>query len=153
MLKQLTISNFRGFDSLKIDGFSKINLFVGKNNSGKTSILEAIFLMIGMSYPLLPNTVNQLRGLNTRNAKQLAYLFHGLKMETKPLFSAQFTDSSDRILRLEPKYRQNETISSASSSSTPELIGLNLYFYEMRNGKQILSHKSSLILEDNIINQ
>ncbi|MDR2087469.1 MAG: AAA family ATPase, partial [Dysgonamonadaceae bacterium] len=43
-LEQLKINNFRGFDSLEIDGLSKINLFVGKNNSGKTSILEALFL-------------------------------------------------------------------------------------------------------------
>ena len=64
ILQRLTIKNFRGFDSLEIDGFSKINLFVGKNNSGKTSVLESIFLVIGMSNPMLPNTINQIRGLN-----------------------------------------------------------------------------------------
>ena len=31
-LEHLQIKNFRGFDSLEIEGLSKINLFVGKNN-------------------------------------------------------------------------------------------------------------------------
>ena len=44
MLKRLQIRNFRGFNALKIDQLSGINLIAGKNNSGKTSLLEAISL-------------------------------------------------------------------------------------------------------------
>ena len=45
MLKRLQIQNFRGFNALKIDPLSRINLIAGKNNSGKTSLLEAILLL------------------------------------------------------------------------------------------------------------
>lgn len=44
MLQEIEISNFRCFDSLKVSNFSRINLISGKNNSGKTALLEAIFL-------------------------------------------------------------------------------------------------------------
>lgn len=44
--KDITIKNFRGFDLLEINGFAKINLFVGANNVGKTSILEALFYAV-----------------------------------------------------------------------------------------------------------
>jgi AAA15 family ATPase/GTPase len=152
-LEYLSITNFRGFDALEIDGLSKLNLFVGKNNSGKTSILESIFLLIGMSNPLLPTVINQIRGLNTGNAKQLAYLFHGLKMENKPSFSAKFADNSDRILRFEPKYKQNESFINASSSSTLELIGLDLNFQELKENKQNLNRRSTLVFGSNVINQ
>jgi AAA15 family ATPase/GTPase len=152
-LKQLTIKNFRGFASLEIDGFSKINLFVGKNGSGKSSILESIFLLIGMSNPVLLNMINQIRGLNTNTAKQLGYLFHNLSDENKPLFSARFSDSSERLLKLEAKYKQNEFLSNNSSRSKPELIGLDLKFREMKGNKQDYNRKSSLIFENNIINQ
>jgi AAA15 family ATPase/GTPase len=152
-LKHLEITNFRGFDFLEIDDFSKINLFVGSNNSGKTSILESIFLLIGMSNPMLPNMINQIRGLNIGNAKQLGYLFHDLKMENKPSFSAKFTDYSNRILRMEAKYKLNESISDISSSSAPELIGLDLNFRELKENKQNSNRKSSLIFGDNVINQ
>jgi AAA15 family ATPase/GTPase len=152
-LKHLTITNFRGFDSLEINDFSKVNLFVGKNNTGKTSILESIFLSIGMSNSMLPNMINQIRGLNTGDAKHLRYLFYGLKMENKPSFRAKFTDNSDRILNLEAKYTQNESISNTSSASTPELIGLDLNFRELKGNKQSINRKSSLTFDKNIINQ
>lgn len=44
--KDITIKNFRGVDLLEINGFAKINLFVGANNVGKTSILEALFYAV-----------------------------------------------------------------------------------------------------------
>ncbi len=43
-LKSLRIAQFRGLQELKLDGFSRINLFVGSNNAGKTSVLDALAL-------------------------------------------------------------------------------------------------------------
>ncbi|MCK4260719.1 MAG: AAA family ATPase [Halanaerobiales bacterium] len=43
-LEELTIDRFRGIKDLELRKFEMINIFVGKNNSGKTSILEAIEL-------------------------------------------------------------------------------------------------------------
>ena len=34
--KEITITNFRGFDSLDINNLRKLNVFVGANNVGKT---------------------------------------------------------------------------------------------------------------------
>jgi AAA15 family ATPase/GTPase len=45
MLKSLKIENFRGFQQFELKQLGRINLIVGKNNSGKTSILEAIHLV------------------------------------------------------------------------------------------------------------
>ena len=45
MLERLRIRGFRGFEDLEIDGLSRINLFAGRNNVGKSSLLEAIFLL------------------------------------------------------------------------------------------------------------
>jgi len=42
MINSLIIRNFRIFKELKIDKLSKVNLFVGKNNSGKSCLLEAL---------------------------------------------------------------------------------------------------------------
>ena len=51
MLERLHIQNYRVFNDLKIDQLSRINLIAGKNNSGKTSLLEAIFLLAGAGNP------------------------------------------------------------------------------------------------------
>lgn len=45
MIRELTIENFRAFRALHLDGLCRVNLLVGANNSGKTSVLEAIALL------------------------------------------------------------------------------------------------------------
>ena len=65
MLKRLQIRNFRGFNALKIDQLSGINLIAGKNNSGKTSLLEAIFLLCGAGNPQMAVNANVIRGLES----------------------------------------------------------------------------------------
>lgn len=63
MLKRLQIRNFRSFNALKIDQLSGINLIAGKNNSGKTSLLEAIFLLAGAGNAQMAINGNVIRGL------------------------------------------------------------------------------------------
>jgi AAA15 family ATPase/GTPase len=127
LLDKIKIEKFRGFDSLEIDGLSKINLFVGKNNSGKTSILEAVFLLLGMSNPALPNNINLFRGLNNAT-KQIKYLFHNLSYKNKPSFVGNFSDASERWLEVNPKFQKNDFSNDLSSVSTPEISGIELKF-------------------------
>lgn len=45
MFTSLSISRYRGFKTLDIKRLSRVNLVAGSNNSGKTSLLEALFLL------------------------------------------------------------------------------------------------------------
>ncbi len=45
MLRTLKIENFRCFQSFELQQLGRLNLLVGTNNSGKTSILEAVQLL------------------------------------------------------------------------------------------------------------
>jgi len=45
MLKTVRIHNFRGFRSFELNNLGRLNLLVGTNNCGKTSVLEAIQLL------------------------------------------------------------------------------------------------------------
>ncbi|MBX7181378.1 MAG: AAA family ATPase [Bacteroidia bacterium] len=45
LLENLHIKNFKSINDLKIDGFKRINLFLGKPNVGKSNILEALGLL------------------------------------------------------------------------------------------------------------
>lgn len=49
LLKNLHIKNFRCFENFHLKDLKRINIFVGDNNSGKSSVLEAV----GMLYPKL----------------------------------------------------------------------------------------------------
>ncbi|WP_446384963.1 AAA family ATPase [Coleofasciculus chthonoplastes] len=44
MLRDLTIQNYRCFNNFHIDGLARVNLLVGMNNCGKTTLLEAVYL-------------------------------------------------------------------------------------------------------------
>jgi predicted ATPase len=46
MLTSFLAKNFRLFDSLEIAGLSRVNLVVGRNNSGKSALLEAVELYV-----------------------------------------------------------------------------------------------------------
>jgi AAA15 family ATPase/GTPase len=42
MLKYFALKNFRCFSSLRLDSLARVNLIAGKNNVGKTALLEAL---------------------------------------------------------------------------------------------------------------
>ncbi len=44
MIEEADIKNFRGYANVKLTACKRINLIVGENGSGKTSLLEALFL-------------------------------------------------------------------------------------------------------------
>ena len=61
MFESLNIRNYRVFDDLEMNGLHRINLIAGRNNTGKTSLLEAVFLLCGAGNPRLGTNVNVLR--------------------------------------------------------------------------------------------
>ncbi|MCD6188737.1 MAG: ATP/GTP-binding protein [Thermococcus sp.] len=47
MISHLKIENFRGIKSLELENLGQVNVIVGKNNSSKSSVLEALALLLG----------------------------------------------------------------------------------------------------------
>ena len=76
MYTSLAFSNFRSIDLLKIENLSTINLFFGKNNCGKTTVLESIFLLSGMNNPDLFRRCNIFRSY--KHIKDFRFFFHNL---------------------------------------------------------------------------
>ena len=42
MIEAITVERFRGLQHLEIEGFGRVNLILGKNNCGKTALMEAL---------------------------------------------------------------------------------------------------------------
>lgn len=61
MIKSLKIKNFKQFKNFEINDLSLVNLISGKNNVGKSSLLEAIFLLIDHSDPAVFVKLNSFR--------------------------------------------------------------------------------------------
>lgn len=85
MISSVQIRNYRSFSSAKIEGCKRINLVVGDNGSGKTALLEAIFLAAGPSPEIALRTrvwrgieANQYLGTHSQIDHAIwADLFHG----------------------------------------------------------------------------
>ena len=99
----LKIENFRGIKSLEIDDLARVNLFVGRNNCGKTSVLESAFLLTGMSNPTVLSMIENLRGLLLDGSSDLKNFFYNQKYtEGFRLFGRQRT--GNRELNVVPIY-------------------------------------------------
>ncbi len=94
MIEQLEIKNFRGIEQFKIDNIGQVNLLVGTNNSGKTSILEAIRLLKseGNSYDFLSVLLQRGERIQKESDRRqidgdLCRLFYGFELNSTSNFS------------------------------------------------------------------
>ena len=63
MIDSINIKNFLTFDSLEIDSLKRINLIGGKNNAGKSSLLQALLILISEGENRVINTILKNRGV------------------------------------------------------------------------------------------
>ena len=61
MLTSVHLKNFRGFKETEIGPLKRVNLIVGQNNTGKTGLLEALFLLLSVPSGSADNLPNLFR--------------------------------------------------------------------------------------------
>jgi hypothetical protein len=123
MLTSLTISGFRTFRKLHVDQLARVNLFVGTNNAGKTSILEATELVaLGTSSALFRSPlrrgeriVESLENAPASREIDLSHLFYGHSLRPGSSFSIQSTGPGSgsvfcQILAAEPTQDSEEAL-------------------------------------------
>lgn len=62
MISSFRIEGFRCFEDFQMGGLRRVNLFVGANDSGKTSLLEALYLLVSRADPRMLAGVLRRRG-------------------------------------------------------------------------------------------
>lgn len=67
MIQSISIENFRCFEKTEIKGFGRMNLITGKNNSGKTCLLEALYFSLSGDENII-NLRNTINGKNKQEA-------------------------------------------------------------------------------------
>ena len=163
-LNKILVKNFRIFKELEIDDFKNINLIVGNNNSGKTSLLEAIFLSIGISNPNLTLSIDRFRGLIHDESEDFRFIFHNLRYKDIISIELEFTNPIQiRELLIKPTYdnvtiinnlsNTNELISSTSKPENRNSDGIEYKFSISNNKSNKKEWKTSSIRykEDGLI--
>ena len=102
MYHSFSIKNFRCFDDLTLEGLGRINLIGGRNNIGKTALLEALWIHHGAANPDLAVRVDAFRGLEQVAPDNfLGNLFHGFERDlTVELCAAGAWGDDLRLLRM-----------------------------------------------------
>ena len=123
--KNIEIKNFRGIDHLKIDDFSRVNVFLGQNNSGKTTVLEALAMLMAMSNPDIPQAINAVRARKPFSKFiDIQYFFKNLDVSASPEVMAEQTDGNSRHLKLALSYVFDEL---ADPQNEPQQMGTVKY--------------------------
>lgn len=104
-IKDIEIENFRGFDKLKVEDFGRINVIVGRNNSGKTSLIEGILLASIAEYPYILPQLNRLRELPLTSIDDLKVHFYELSLKNKITLSISYINNNaerrERAVKIE----------------------------------------------------
>ncbi|MBD2328138.1 AAA family ATPase [Alkalinema sp. FACHB-956] len=120
MLKSLKVENFRSFKSFELTQLGRINLLVGENNSGKTSILEAIQLLQSRANLASVTQTMVERGEVSRTEERsgsreldIRHLFHGHELVLDQSFTISvMTDGSaeELVAKIEIHEFKQETL-------------------------------------------
>jgi len=150
--KSFSAARFRGFQNCKIDGLDQFNLILGRNNVGKTALLEALFLMLGPTNPQLPLTVTAFRGIDqfrTDPEDLWGWLFYEKDLKQKMTFEAE-TSQGVRSLNIslgpQREIRSNRNIAlsqkkrpSVATATTAMGPGELLLVYEDEKRQRVRS--------------
>ncbi|CAO5023463.1 AAA+ ATPase domain-containing protein [Microcystis aeruginosa] len=127
MLQSLKIEGFRGFQNFEMANLGRINLLVGKNNSGKTSILEAILIYVSkLDIGKIQKILNH-RGEYSHREIDAANLLGNpwQSYQIKNLFYKYLLKDNQKIVIYEPDKPANQVILSIQSTSKELLSKVN----------------------------
>jgi AAA15 family ATPase/GTPase len=96
MYNQFRVQNFRGFKDLELKDLARVNLIAGKNNVGKTALLEAIGIISGKTNIVLARTHT---GVSTDNQPRR------LTIDVESIYDSKF-----KATNLFHNFRINEDI-------------------------------------------
>ncbi len=133
MFKCIKIKDFRGIKELELNDLKQINIFVGDNGVGKTSVLDAIYLLINPANPDLPFRTNKWRDLSPLTPSFWEAFFYNFDSSNPIELSAQ--EKNKRKLIIKPKISASEDRpeeESGTSEIEEEIQGLCIEFEDSK---------------------
>lgn len=102
MYRSFSIRNFRCFRDFTLVPLERINLITGHNNVGKTALLEALLLHVGVNTPDLPLRLNMLRsGQTVADVVEVwGWLFFNKQVQNVIELASQSEDGVGRTMRV-----------------------------------------------------
>lgn len=104
MVKSIHIQNFRCFEDFQLEGFGRVNLIGGMNNSGKTILLEGVWLGVKLS----PTVLDSLKGTRYQHNKSSFLnpeviwkdLFYSSREQQSIVIKTTSSEKEERVLEM-----------------------------------------------------
>ena len=137
MFKQIEIKNFRGIRELKVENLKKFNVFVGDNGSGKTSILDAVYISINPNNPDLSRKTNTFRNIDEgleRLERFWKSFFYNFSSDNNVSINCLSIENEKRNIKIKPlreeylKSFDEKSKISSDSKMKKNIIGLDINF-------------------------
>lgn len=150
MLDSLNIKNYRNLKQLRINSLGRVNLIIGKNNTGKSTVLEAISIYatkgdLGLIYQLLDE-----RGENFRQTESAKNETDSTIRTLSSLFTNRFVgfDVADAI---SIGSIENDLFGESQSSERSVSLRFVKYFDEIQKDNQgvTITRKRTILQSDN----
>ncbi len=146
MFKSFKIKNFRGVSEIKVDNLKEINIFVGDNGSCKTTILDALYILLNPNNAQLIVASNLFRNIDRIDSNFWRSYFNNFDVDKKIELEAK-NETSKRVV-ITPIFSNEKRVddkTNVQSSSEIErnMNGLNVDF-EVNKEKYSTSIELSL---------
>lgn len=145
MLERLEINNFRGIKKLNFDSFKNINIFTGKANVGKTSVLEAIYTILKLN-PASMIEMSNLRAIVGYD-DIFKSLFYDYNLKNSIKLNSTINNKKEEKINIEIRPNINNksiTVPLDTQTSENDINFLNSLQFDIKNGK---SSTSNIIVE------
>ena len=150
MYKELSITNFRALKNVRVRNIGDINIITGGNGTGKSTLLEAIFLNAGANHAALSISLNGLRGdaeIHSNNDAVFHSLFHDLDANRVIDINCHYQRPNSKVvsrnLKITPRLKQK--IGSGETGVDVFVNGLDFLY-----GTKLLNSKKEKISKGNI---
>lgn len=142
MLEKFEINNFRGIKKLDFDSFKNINIFTGKANVGKTSVLEAIYTILRLNAESMI-TISDLRGI-VGHDDIFSSLFYDYNIKNHINLNA-IINKKNICMEIKPNISNKIiTVSLDNQISKNNISFINSLQFNLKNGKE---YKFSISIE------
>ena len=104
-MKKLEVKSFRGVRNLTLDNLSRFTILAGRNDAGKTSLLESVFYLSGMVFSEMPERIGDSRLMQMKRVDDMRSLFYGGDFANSVKVAATFENGLSReveLKRIEP---------------------------------------------------
>lgn len=144
MIEEVSIENFKGIKYCEIKDIGKVNLLIGRNGCGKSSIMEAIYFtgkeFLGTNLPLC------IQRRANRGAWSARELWYGFDTSSEPNVMLRFSEQNVTGMRIEfsPETGRARVILNSDSASTSPIEGF-VSEYHLANFSPVRSHRATTI--------